>query len=430
MTTHTKVGGVWRESDPSAKVTGTHREVATGHTKVAGVWRQFYERTFETRSTINNVANSNYGNAVTLSGQVTDLDGDTVSDGHIRLSISYDNGATWDYLQFVFITDGEWSVARTYAHVGKARWLAEYVPNPGSRSLPSDARTNEVTIGLKTVGTLSTGSSSHTSCSISWAAISGATRYQVGNGTSVISGGTLGAVTSKSISVSQNTTYSWRVRAGRQDEKGTWVYGGWSPILYFNGGRPEIRTTGDKTIRVGCSNSGSWRNGVGWTTGSGVRQGRYSSSNPNYWYGIFDYGSVKNAVRNSIGAANYDSGNPTVVSGYTKVYRRGDVGNRVTATVAFIASSSAAGMSSKPNMQGSWTTTAMNYNQWKQVGLNTNLLTRLMTGQARSIVVARDNQTDYTALNRHTAGSEDGDLWIRVKWNRVTASYIAPRWWR
>jgi hypothetical protein len=81
-------------------------------------------------------------------------------------------------------------------------------------------------------------------------------------------------------------------------------------------------------------------------------------------------------------------------------------------------------------MQGTWTTTAMNYNQWKQVGLNTNLLTRLMKGQARSIVVARDNQTDYTALNRHTAGSQDGDLWIRVKWNRLVQSRIAPRWWR
>ena len=374
--------------------------------------------------------NANAGDSYTIAGTVANISGGPIQVGQVEIQHRQTASGPWRAGPSVNVVNGAWTYSSTYQHVGNGlQFHLIYHPPALSPERGSETTSNQVNIGLRTVGTLSTGSSSHTSCSISWAKVPSATRYQIGNGTTVIPGGTLGNVSSKTISLSQNTNYAWRVRAGEQDENGTWIYGGWSPILNFNGGRPEKRDASNKTVRVNCSNSGTVRVGEGWSTSKFVRQGRWDTSG-GYYYGIYDYGSVKNAVRSSIGTANYDSGNPKVMSGYTKLYRRGDVGRRVTATIGLIASASAAGVGGRPNLQGTATHTNMNYNQWKQIGLNTDLLTRLMKGQARSLAVARDNTTDYSALNRHTAGSEDGDLWIRVSWNRLVQSKINPRWWR
>ena len=72
----------------------------------------------------------------------------------------------------------------------------------------------------------------------------------------------------------------------------------------------------------------------------------------------------------------------------------------------------------------------INYNQWKQVNLAQNILWQLAKNGKRSLRVARNNEADYTALNRHTAGDQDGDLWVNWSWDYVSQSRIAPRWWR
>ena len=190
-----------------------------------------------------------FGTVFTATGRVTSASGAPVTEGVAYLEYKRSTGA-WVRTGSTpaTITNGAYSFRETVGHVGASGYRVVYV---GSGPFLS-SQSGEVarTIGLGAVGTLSPGSSSHTSCSISWSKVAGATRYEVANNTSVISGGTLGNVASKSISVSQNRQYNWRVRAGRQDHSGNWIYGGWSPILYFNGGRPEVRDSGSKTVRV------------------------------------------------------------------------------------------------------------------------------------------------------------------------------------
>lgn len=366
-----------------------------------------------------------------LSGAATDVKGLGVNQGTAQLQVKEHGASTWTPVgNPVNITNGQWTVqAANWAHAGDVQlrvWVDVQPPLLDSASAEKD-----YTVGLVTPARPTGSALGHTTITLTWPAVPGATGYEVGNNTAVISGGTVTSPTLK-VSTSQNTQYNFRVRAYVDLPGSPRRYSGWSPILYFNGGRPQAKDTGTKVVRVHCSRSGSHRNdSVGWGTNPVyVRQGYYSSPYGGAGYiGVFDYGSttaVRNAIISAVGQTQYDKGSAN--SGYTKAYRRGDVGNRVTANIRFRVSKQGAG-GSRPALAGTEVVKAMAYNSWNQVTLNSSLLHGLTKGGYRSLCIYVNNSADYAALNNHAAGSEDGDLWVTWKWDYVSQSLIAPRTW-
>ena len=80
----------------------------------------------------------------------------------------------------------------------------------------------------------------------------------------------------------------------------------------------------------------------------------------------------------------------------------------------------------------SHTTMNVKKQSWNKVNLNTDILNRLgrKTSGAQALMVQHNGFDHWAQFNRHTAGSSDGDLWVTWAWNYMTASAVAPRWWR
>lgn len=410
------------------------------HTKVGGqavevvkVWRAeggtarlVYERVTDVVVTPVWPSSVTLGSAFTVTGTATDVKGLPVNQGSAFAEVLKQGASAWERLGSGSpISNGQFSIpvaAPTYG--GAVRYRVWVDVNPPL--LDSASAEQAYTVALPTMARPTASALTHTSLTLAWTAVPGADGYQIGNNGSVI--GTT-AATSLPVTTAQATQYNFQVRVYEDTPSGR-VYGPWSPILYFNGGRPEVRDSGAATVHVNCVGSGCHRNDTGWNNPY-VRQGFFSSPYGGDGYvGIFDYGDwgVANAIINALGRSRYDNGSCT--RAITRVYKRGDVGNTSCVPVNFYTGTSWVG-GSRPGLYRYLTSPTLCYNTWTQIELGAaagNDLARQVAG-CRNIAIYANSSAQYAALNNHTAGSEDGDLWVDWSWNYVSQSYIAPRTW-
>ena len=408
---------------------GGVREVESGSRYTNGHWRKFHVHEVPTTmSWDTQPTNVTHGQYHMISGWLIERDtGKGISNAPIELWLLNPNTNTWERSSYSAVTDanGNWQQqVGGYGILGTRQWEARFVPSDKQPELASTIRSNTFDVGLDTVGLLSTGISEHARCSFSWAAVPGATQYQVYNGGTLV---TTVSGTSATISIAQNTQYNWRVRAINGA-----IQGDFSPYLYYNGGRPEIRDQGSAWVRKECVNSGCHRNdSTGWGSDF-VRQGYYSAPYGGAGYvGIYDYGDwgVGNKIVNDLGRARYDNG--WASAGYTKVYKRGDVGNTSCCNCYFYSGTSYVG-GPRPGLVRHGATAHLCYNSWTQVNFSADMamdIAKQRSG-ARNIAIYAGSSAEYMALNKHTAGPEDGDIWVLWNWNYVSQGAIAPRWWR
>lgn len=424
-----------------------YRKVGGNAVEVVKVWRReggqarlVYERVTDVVVTPQWPGTPVQGQQFAVDGTATDVKGLAVQQGKAHLEYLPHGGTSWAKIgNEASIVNGQYTiVVPSWSGLGDVKLRVWVDVDPPL--LDSASAEKSYTVGLSTPSRPSGSSLTHTSIRLSWPALPGASGYEVYNGSSLATTVTGTASTRSGLSSSQQ--YNWRIRAYVTLPDGTKRYSAYSAYLYHNTGRAEVRDKSSKVVRVACANSGTHRNDhVGWGQ-THVRQGYYSSSYGGDGYiGVFDYGStsaVRNAIINSVGQTRYDKG--YAHSGYTKVFRRGDVGvcNDPTlgcnkpagcpVNVRFLVSKQGVG-GARPALNGTAVVKSMNYNSWHQVTLNSSLLSGLTKGGYRSLCIHQNNRCDYAALNRHTAGPEDGDLWVTWAWDYVSQSYIAPRTW-
>lgn len=376
-----------------------------------------------------------YGSSFNVSGTVKVAGtGAAVTAGTAELWGRWTTGGTttWQKSVSVAVTAGTYSLTQPAVNgLGPTEWQVRYT---GSAAF--DAANSAVvgsTVSLPGMGALTKGALTHSTVAFSWAAVSGATGYEVliwNNNAWILKAALSSATLSHTVSgLNLDTQYLWSVRPKALDNGGAVVYGTASPSISNKTGHPKVTdsgTTGWITIAIWADDS--YRNdGNGWDYVSDMRQGYASSAYGGEGYtgaAIYKGSTVRDAVIAACGNSTRHA-NGTCVAAEIKMTRLTGVGNYNSGVTMSFYRSTTTGSNpgGKPDRLG----TAVNRTAavlsdgatWYDIG--TAHGQSIGDGAVNSIVIYRNNSSDYAAFHAY-------DLRLKWSWNYDSVAYAAPVW--
>jgi hypothetical protein len=328
------------------------------------------------------------------------------------------------------ITAGTYSMTHPALSIlGATEWQVRYVGD--TKYDPANSAAVAATITLPAHGALTKGAVTHSTAQFSWAAVSGATGYEV-----QIWGGTgqwlwkadlgSGTLTFTDTGLNLDTQYFWRVRPKAADPAGTVMYGTASAYVSLKTGHPQQTATGTSAwINVPITYDDSWRNDTDdWAQASDMRQGYFTDSTR--WYiGAAIYGSAKirDAVIAATGATNHANGTCSAAEiQMARITAVGDYNNSI-ATTFYRSTTMGSSPGGKPDLLGTGVARTLSNvaagTQWYDIG--TAHGQALGDGDAASIVIYKTSAASYAAFHAY-------DLRLKWTWNYVSVAYVAPAW--
>jgi hypothetical protein len=325
------------------------------------------------------------------------------------------------------ITAGTYSMTHPALSIlGATEWQVRYVGD--TKYYPANSAAVAGTVNLPNQGALTKGAISHTSAAFSWAAVSGATSYEVErwNGSAWIALATTSATSYTDSTILANGQYWWRVRPKATNVAGTTVYGGYSANISMTTGRPAQTSTGtSEWINIPITYDDSWRNDTDdWAQATDMRQGYFDTSSR--WYigaAIYGTAKIKDAVVAAVGATNQANG--TCIGAEIQMARVTNVGdyNNSVATTFYRSTTMGSSPGGKPDLLGTGVARTLSNvaagTQWYDIG--TAHGQALGDGEAASIVIYKTSAASYAAFHAY-------DLRLKWTWNYTSVTYVAPVW--
>lgn len=423
-------GGVWHDvAHPTVVVAGQPRTVVRGLVRVGGAWRRFYPDSEVTATAITGglTGTVEVGVAKAVSGTVTAVSG-SISGGTVTVYQRQDAAAPW--VQVGTSTPGTGAVAAWSAQVtpllcGATEFKAVYsgtATYEGSESAVTLASVIVRAPAKPTGGTIGT-----TTAALSWAAVAGATSYDVYRGATKVSSAQAG-LSFTDTGLTPDTDYSWTVvaRVGSCTSAA-------SPAKTGHTGQDAVRDTGSATIQIRPDKTNSYRPDVSWGyIGANVGQGYYSASGSNYT-GVIDYGTNAQlrakceAALGANGATRYD--NMTVSAARVYLHKVSGVGAGGSVTVSFYNSTATAGTGGAPARNGTVVneaTASGGAGKWQSIG--TAHWDALKAGTARSIVTYNLGTANYARFDGKDVAAGRCDLQLDCSWDYQLTSAVAAAW--
>lgn len=270
-----------------------------------------------------------------------------------------------------------------------------------------------------------------TTASFSWAAVNGATTYQIhkqrANGTWTMENNDHPGLQYDAIGLEPGIVYHWRVVA----VSGACVSAP-SAILTSQQAQNSIRDVGTMTTQINPEKTDSWRPDVGWGyLGGDVAQGYYTDSGRRYT-GCIDYGGAT-LMRNKCIAllgkpGRYDNG--TITGARVYLYRRTG-GSGAGVTYSFYNSTGEAAVGGQPPRNGTVVdivSTATGAAKWYAVGAAHG--TALVKNTARSIVLhdTGSSGADYAINEDKTYNTDSCDISLDWSWDYMEQADIPGSW--
>jgi hypothetical protein len=401
-----------------------------------------------TTSTISVPTTLYYGTSLVVSGTVTDQTGAAVKYGNVRIEQARPDasGGAWTTVVDVQIaSNGAWSgTVPAPGYVGPVSYRGRYLGSSDGFYITSTGAQTDRNVELRAMGGLSrnAGDITFSSMATSWAAVTGATDYEVYH--RGVSGGgwdyytnTWGATSFSHGGLGGDTYHEYIVYPRRQrDGGGPWIYGGVSPSIAMNTGHPEVRKSGSFGREMRPQGTGSYRPDVGWGyIGDKPAQGYYTDAGRNYT-GVMDYD--ENDFQNWV-AGNWGwdvVGNLTFTVARVLMYRVSGVGSGSARGVWWYVSNSypngpvpqLAGGEARGSLtpgQAGWID--LPYPHWaKHVLLRENIGGNV--GTVYSLATYRYNSTEYAQWLGASGAGNACNLYVECNWNFVTVNQQNP-WW-
>ena len=327
------------------------------------------------------------------------------------------------------ITAGTYSLTHSALTIlGGTEWQVRYVGTPTFDAANSIAV--PATVILPAMTALTKGTYSHTTAAFSWTAVSGAASYEV---IQRVVGGAWGAAvvntdrTHSATGLAADKTYEWLVRAKAINNAGTTIFSAYSPTLSMKTGHPAVVSSGTSGwINIPCWADDSYRNDSnGWDYVTDMRQGYATTAYGGEGYtgaAIYKGATVRDAVIAAIGSGPHSHG--TCAAAEIQMIRLTDVGDwGFAVTMSFYNSTTLGSSGGKPARSGAAVNrTAANVAAgatWYNIG--TAHGQAMGDGVANSLVIYRNNSTDYAAFHAY-------DLRLKWTWNYTSVSLVAAAW--
>lgn len=434
-------GAGWQQvSQPKILIGTSWYTVVRGMVYTGTKWERFFPHTEVTATTITGglTAPINVGQAKTVSGTVYTVAG-VVAGGTVSVQQRAVGTSSWTTVgtsaALGSAASVPWSVATTPIFCGATEFQAVYNGSPTNQGSTSPTQAVTVTVGTpaKPVG----GALANTTAAISWAAVAGATGYDVWRkgvtaanpaGTKIKVSAAQPGLTYSDASLTSNTDYEYTVVA----LKGACVSPE-SPILKGHTGQTSVQDTGSATIEVRPEKTNSYRPSSGWGyIGEAVGQGYYSSSNSNYT-GTIDYGTNAElqakviAALGTNGATRYT--NMTVSAARVFLQKKSGVGTGGTVPLSFYNSTAVAGTGGAPNRQGTEVNaTSPSGGSGAFVSIGTAHWAALKAGTGRSIVLYELSSAVYAQFDGKSTAANRCNLQLDCSWNYSIGSPVTPVW--
>jgi hypothetical protein len=373
------------------------------------------------------------GTGFAATGTVKTLAGDPVTDGTVDLWWRNTIGPDTSWKKSVSespVSSGTYSIVNPPPDtLGATEWQVKY-SGPGY-FLPSDSGVVARTVNLRPASSLTKGAVTHTSASFTWAAVPGATHFNVeykineGVWTALGGGSNLPALGINVTGLLPDFAFSFRVQTTAQDPTGTWVLGGWSTAIGMITGHPQQTEVGATDwVSLSVQYYDSHRNDSNaWGSVSDMRQGYYSSPYGGEGYiGVARYTGTR--VRDAIIAACGSSArhaNGTCSAAEIWMTRKTGVGDGAGVILSFYTTTSD-GTGSRPVRDGTKKdtgSTGTGASAWADIG--TEHGQRIGDAGANSICIYRNDKTNYGAW-------DPGDLRLKWSWDYISVEYLAPAW--
>lgn len=377
------------------------------------------------------------GSGFNVSGTVkVTSTGASVTAGTVELWWRYTTGdTTWKKSTVsAAITTGAYSLTHpTLSIVGPTEWQVRYLGTTAFNA--SNSASVAGTVNLKAMGALTKGAVSHTAATFSWAAIPGATSYEVSRlvgSTWTVLNGSLAALTFTSSGLVKDSQYGWRVRA----RSGTY-YGAYSATISMKTGHPQVIDSGSTPnwISVTATVFRCHRKDTGWQ-GSGsyeMRQGYFSSLYDGDGYiGIARIGgsTLRDKIIDACGAVAGGNGSARQANGTCSAaqitLRRSGTGTVGSTNVNFYTTTST-GTGERPTLQGTKVSVAASgYDASKTYNIGTAHGQRLGDAAAESVAIYSNAKSAYLGLNG--SGTNGGKLEVKWAWNYVLVALVPAAW--
>lgn len=370
----------------------------------------------------------NIGVARTVSGTVTAVSG-SVSGGTVTVQQRLVGGA-WVNVGTATLGSGAiapWSASVTPTECGATEFQAVYGGAGGYQG--STSALTAVTTTIQTPTKPTGGTITTSSLAFSWAAVPGATTYEVFR--DGVSKAVQSALTYSDTGLAANTTYVYTVKA----KKGTCA-SALSPALSGLTSQNAVTDVGSATIDIRPDKTNSYRPDSDWGyVGGDVAQGYYSSSGRNYT-GCIDLGTNAQlrakveAELGANGAKRYD--NMTVSAARVYLFKQTGVGSGGTVTVYFYNSTATAGSGGEPPRNGTAvasTSPSGGAGAWVSIG--TAHWAALKAGTARSIVTYHLATTNYARFDGKDVGGSSStrcNLQLDCAWNYQLSTAVVGKW--
>jgi hypothetical protein len=287
-------GGTWQVSHTFTDVIGDYEVRFIGSVPYQAAATPTINKVLELQTTTSAPilpATILYGSKVTTTGTVKDEQDRPVATGEIALMRKGLSDADWSEVKRALVSAGSYSIQTDpITDVGQAQWRVDYLGVAGMAPSSSTEVTRTVKLATPVVAQRSV---TYSSVGVDWAAIPGASGYQVRK----VQGGTTtfhttAGTTYTATGVPQLTDVSLTVRAYYTHPQQGDLYSDWSNTRTGNTGRDEVRRVGSFGYTANPTATGTYRASEGdWSVnGSNLVQGYYSV-----------------AARSGFGVATYNS---------------------------------------------------------------------------------------------------------------------------
>lgn len=325
--------GVWQVSHTFVDATGDYEVRFAGVIPWQAASTPTINKVLELQTTTSAPilpATIRYGQQLTATGTVSDEQSRPVASGETALMRKGLSDADWSEVARSTVSAGSYSIQTPpITDVGQAQWRADYLGVLGLAPSSSSEVTRTVKLDAPVAAQRSV---TYSSVGIEWAAIPGASGYQVRK----VQGGTTTyhtttGLTYTATSVPQLTDVSLTVRAYYTHPQQGDLYSDWSNTRTGNTGRDEVRVQGSfERVEVPVAVA-SWRSPDAWS---------YSGNN-----NLAVQGYYSNSSYTAFGTITYNSG------GFQQWVIANHGGQ---ATVDYLAN---------PGNQNSWTAMWLNYSR-------------------------------------------------------------------
>jgi hypothetical protein len=387
-----------------------------------------------------------HGTAFIATGTVREESGAVVTAGAVQLWYRFTNGpdVLWKRAtgapQANVGANGSYTLSHSaLTVVGPLEWRVEYLGDGGyylASTSPAVARA----IGMPGVVSLTKTAAdvTHTSAKTSWTTVSGAEEYEV-----VFTGATTAYQTGLTVTktgLSNTTDYTFTVRARKKDAGENWVYGASASAKCYTG-RPQVKKVGSDAYQARPTGTATYRPSDAWAwNGDDVVQGYYSTSTNNA-YGVMTYdGAAFRTWCNNKHGSDVTS-HLTFTKTQVAMYRMTGSGSSAGLTMWWHVTGSTAGSGGTPSLAGgsssettltpgasAWVT--IPYAHWGgHVLLNENLGGNGGVYVVNSFCLYRANSSEYGKFEGVNSGGNVCDIYVEIKWDFETQSYIASKWY-